>query len=82
MLINPEEFARIFDNIFHNLRKYGDNTVPVNISYTLQPGELLLMVQNGIRQDTSKVESIGWVRNSYRVFRVIRFHADCLHIST
>ena len=26
--------------------------------------------------------SIGWVRNSYRVFRVIRFHADCLHIST
>ena len=57
MLINPEEFARIFDNIFHNLRKYGDNTVPVNISYTLQPGELLLMVQNGIRQDTSKVES-------------------------
>ncbi|MBU5428996.1 HAMP domain-containing histidine kinase [Kineothrix sp. MSJ-39] len=57
MLINPEEFARIFDNIFHNLRKYGDNTVPVNISYTLQPGELLLMVQNGVRQDTSKVES-------------------------
>ena len=57
MMINPEEFARIFDNIFHNLRKYGDNTVPVNISYTLQPGELLLMVQNGVRQDTSKVES-------------------------
>ena len=28
------------------------------------------------------VQTIGWIRNSYRVFRVIRFHTDGLHIST
>ena len=57
MSINPEEFARVFDNVFHNLKKYGDNTVPVYITHVMQKDEFLVMVQNGIKEDISHVES-------------------------
>ena len=57
MQIDPDEFARIFDNIFQNIKKYGDNAVPVMITYDYQPGRLLMMIQNSIREDLSKVES-------------------------
>lgn len=55
--IDSDEFARVFDNIFHNLKKYGDVNVPVYISCVLQDNEFLLMVQNGIKKDTTNVES-------------------------
>lgn len=55
--IDSEEFPRIFDNIFHNLKKYGEPSVPVYITHVCENGEFLLMIQNGIKEDTSKVES-------------------------
>lgn len=55
--IDSDEFARVFDNVFHNLKKYGDVDVPVYISCVLQDNEFLLMIQNGIKKDTTNVES-------------------------
>ena len=55
--IDADEFSRIFDNIFHNLKKYGEPSVPVYITHICENGEFLLMIQNGIKEDTSKVES-------------------------
>ena len=55
--IDAEEFPRIFDNIFYNLKKYGEPSVPVYITHVCEKGEFLLMIQNGIKEDTSKVES-------------------------
>lgn len=55
--IDADEFTRVFDNIFHNMKKYGDPTVPVYITHICEDGEFVLMIQNGIRKDGSKVES-------------------------
>ncbi len=55
--IDADEFSRIFDNVFHNLKKYGEPSVPVYITHNLEKEEFLLMIQNGIKEDTSKVES-------------------------
>lgn len=57
MMIDPEEFARIFDNIFHNMKKYADKDVPIYITHITQKEEFILMIQNGVREDTSLVES-------------------------
>ncbi len=57
MEIDPEEFGRIFDNIFQNIKKYGDNAVPVVISCESDEKRILMMIQNGIREDLGKVES-------------------------
>lgn len=55
--IDADEFTRVFDNIFHNMKKYGDPTVPVYITHICEDREFVLMIQNGIRKDGSKVES-------------------------
>lgn len=55
--IDSEEFARIFDNVFHNMKKYGDPSVPVYINHIFSEKEFVLMVQNGIKADISHVES-------------------------
>lgn len=57
LMIDADEFTRIFDNIFHNMKKYGDPTVPVYITHICEDGEFVLMIQNGIRKDGSRVES-------------------------
>lgn len=57
MTIDSEEFARIFDNIFHNMKKYASPDVPVYITHIRQKNEFVLTIQNGIREDTSLVES-------------------------
>lgn len=55
--IDADDFTRVFDNIFHNMKKYGDSTVPVYITHICEDGEFVLMIQNGIRQDGARVES-------------------------
>lgn len=57
LMIDADEFTRVFDNIFHNMKKYGDPTVPVYITHICENGEFVLMIQNGIRKDGSRVES-------------------------
>lgn len=57
MIIDPEEFARIFDNVFHNMKKYANPNVPIYITHIIQRDELLLMFQNGMKEDTFLVES-------------------------
>lgn len=57
LMIDADEFTRVFDNIFHNMKKYGDPTVPVYITHICEDGEFVLMIQNGIRKDGSRVES-------------------------
>ncbi|MCR5283609.1 MAG: HAMP domain-containing histidine kinase [Lachnospiraceae bacterium] len=55
--IDPDEFARVFDNIFQNIKKYGDLGKPVTIRHECGDGTLRLLIKNGIKEDTSKVES-------------------------
>jgi signal transduction histidine kinase len=57
MRIDPDEFARVFDNVFENIKKYGDPEIPVTISHECGDGTLILYMKNGIKKDTSKVES-------------------------
>lgn len=57
MTIDSEEFARIFDNIFHNMKKYANPNVPIYITHAIQKEEFLLMIQNGVKEDNSMVES-------------------------
>lgn len=48
---------RLFDNVFSNVEKYGDKSVPCGIWVEQLEGRLILSVTNGIRHDTQMVES-------------------------
>lgn len=50
---------RIFDNLFSNVRKYGDLTLPVTISQSMKEGKLCIRIANAVLQEENRVERNG-----------------------
>lgn len=48
---------RIFSNLFSNILKYGDKSVPVNIKGCFTKTTYILTMSNGIKQQSTGVES-------------------------
>ena len=48
---------RIFSNLFSNILKYGDKSVPVKINGCFTKTEYVLEISNGIKQQSAEVES-------------------------
>ena len=48
---------RIFSNLFSNILKYGDKSVPVNIKGCFTKTTYILIMSNGIKQQSTGVES-------------------------
>ena len=53
------KLMRIFDNVFSNVNKYSDKTVPVKIDVTREENEMKVKIENTISKIQEKVESNG-----------------------
>lgn len=49
--------CRIFDNLFSNLKKYGEKKTPVELTVQTEGRELMLIFANAVRREPNKVES-------------------------
>lgn len=48
---------RIFNNLFSNILKYGDKSVPVRITFSFDLHELKILVKNSIKEEHADIES-------------------------
>ncbi|MDY2589354.1 MAG: histidine kinase dimerization/phospho-acceptor domain-containing protein, partial [Agathobacter sp.] len=48
---------RIFNNLFSNILKYGDKSVPVRITFSFDSHELKILVKNSIKEEHADIES-------------------------
>ena len=53
------KLMRIFDNVFSNVNKYADKSLPVKIEVSLSEGKMSVMIENAISKALDKVESNG-----------------------
>lgn len=56
MQAETDTLLRVFENLFGNIKKYGDPAVPVRIRCTAGDGMLTFTMENGIRADRSRCE--------------------------
>ena len=54
MQTETDTLLRVFENLFGNIKKYGDPAVPVRICCTAGAGMLTFTMENGIRADRSR----------------------------
>lgn len=57
--LNVGEMHRVFDNLFSNIRKYGDARTPVSVTMQALAGEVMLRVTNAVGGDARYAESAG-----------------------
>ena len=50
---------RVFDNIFSNISKYADKSIPIKIRYYIKYNNLIIIVQNKINTNLRSVNSTG-----------------------
>ncbi len=48
---------RIFNNLFSNILKYGEKSVPVSLSLTIEEGELKIQLKNKVKKVSADIES-------------------------
>lgn len=50
---------RIFNNLFSNILKYGDKSIPLQIECNIQAQHIFFRIANGVKEDTSHIASNG-----------------------
>ncbi len=55
--VSTAYMSRIFDNIFSNIRKYGDNSQEVRLRVQVLAGKVLFHISNGILEQPSRGDS-------------------------
>lgn len=68
---------RIFHNLFSNILKYGDKSVPVGISFLTGDGTIELSICNAVKKDCGTPASNGIGLKS--VEKMMRLHRGILH---
>lgn len=57
--VNLISIRRVFDNIFSNITKYADKTVPIKVTYYIQNQLVTIYVENKINNNLKAVNSTG-----------------------
>ena len=48
---------RIFNNLFSNILKYGEKSVPIQLSLTIEERELKIQLKNKVKEAHANIES-------------------------
>ena len=69
---NLDLLRRAFDNLYSNLMKYADITVPIEIAYRRDGDQVCLTLENGIPAQMDKKESTNIGLNTCK--RILKYH--------
>ena len=70
--VNPDLLRRAFDNLYSNLMKYADPSVPIEIDFHREGEQVHLILKNGIPSQMDKKESTNIGLNTCE--RILRYH--------
>lgn len=70
--VNPDLLRRAFDNLYSNLMKYADPSVPIEIDFHREGEQVHLLLKNGIPSQMDKKESTNIGLNTCK--RILKYH--------